>query len=102
VLDGHEYHGATRRLEPGQSLCLVTDGVTEAQNLAGELYGGWRLRQVLQRRVPGASSARALLEAVRADVAEFAGPAEAADDVTVLVLRWNGPARDPGAAPAGT
>lgn len=86
------YRGATRRLEPGQSLCLTTDGVTEAQNASGEFYGGGRLQQVLQRLVPGGSPASALLEAIQADVALFTGTAELADDVTVLVLRWNGPA----------
>ena len=36
--------------------------------------------------------ARELVEALQADVAAFAAGAEAADDLTILALRWNGPA----------
>ena len=89
VVDDFRYVGATHRVEPGETLCLVTDGVTEAQNAAGELYGGRRLLQVLRRPEPAAP--RALLEALASDVAAFTGTADAADDITVLVLRWRGP-----------
>jgi hypothetical protein len=36
--------------------------------------------------------ARTLVEAVQADVAAFAAGGEPADDLTILALRWNGPA----------
>jgi len=94
VVDDFEYPGARRQLAPGDLLCLITDGVSEAQNAAAELYGGERLRVVLSRcAVDGAGSA-ALLEAVRVDVAAFTGPVEPADDLTMLVLRWKGPRPD--------
>ncbi len=44
--------------------------------------------------------ARALVDALRADVEAFAAGAEPADDLTVLVLRWNGP-RAAGSAASG-
>ncbi len=90
VVEDFGYHGARRLLAPGDTLCLVTDGVTEAQNAAGELYGGERLQAVLARCASGRDDSAAILAAVRADVAAFTGPVELADDLTMLVLRWNG------------
>jgi serine phosphatase RsbU (regulator of sigma subunit) len=59
-------------------------------NPAGELYGARRLREAL-RRARNAENPAALVSSVRADIAQFVGGAEAADDLTLLVLRWNGP-----------
>ena len=47
--------------------------------------------------------ARELVSALEADVAAFSAGAEAADDLTILALRWRGPLPDVGArATAGT
>jgi serine phosphatase RsbU (regulator of sigma subunit) len=59
-------------------------------NPAGELYGAGRLRQALEQG-RNAENPAALVNVIRADVAQFVGGAEAADDLTLLVLRWNGP-----------
>jgi len=64
--------------------------VTEAMNPAGEFYGAGRLRDALER-ARNAENPAALVDAIRADVAQFVGGAEAADDLTLLALRWNGP-----------
>jgi len=89
VVDGFEYPTGHRLLQPGECLCVVTDGVTEAMNAAGELYGVGRLDAVL-RALPQDSTPAALLAAVRADVARFVGAAEPSDDLTMLCVRWNG------------
>jgi CHASE2 domain-containing sensor protein/serine phosphatase RsbU (regulator of sigma subunit) len=91
VMDDFEYPGATRQLAPGDLLCLLTDGVSEAQNAAGDLYGNERLRAVLARCAKEGVGSAALMEAVRGDVAAFTGPVEPYDDLTMLVLRWRGP-----------
>lgn len=90
VIDGHRYTAAEHRLRRGDTICLVTDGVTEAMNAAGELYGHARLSAVLER-VRAAPTVEGVGEAIRGDVARFVGGAEPADDLTLLVLRWNGP-----------
>jgi serine phosphatase RsbU (regulator of sigma subunit) len=59
-------------------------------NPARDLYGAARLRNALER-ARNAEDPAALVNAIRADIAQFAGGAEAADDLTLLVLRWNGP-----------
>jgi serine phosphatase RsbU (regulator of sigma subunit) len=90
VVDEFEYEAARRPLAPGDILCLVTDGVTEATNAAGELYGRPRLEALL-RTVGSGTDAKALAAAIRQDVERFVGEAEPADDLAIMVLRWTGP-----------
>jgi serine phosphatase RsbU (regulator of sigma subunit) len=90
VLEGFPYELAEYRLSRGGTLCLVSDGVTEAMNRAGELYGVGRLRAAIDR-TRHTCNPRDLSAAIRADVTQFVAGAEAADDLTLLVLRWNGP-----------
>jgi len=78
VPHGSEYEFA---VDPGDALCLITDGVVEARGAGGELFGEERLRQVLA----GAGSAPELLRRVFEGVEAFA--AEQADDMTAVVLR---------------
>jgi sigma-B regulation protein RsbU (phosphoserine phosphatase) len=68
---------------PGETVCLVTDGVLEAQDENAELFGDERLRDVLAAR--GAHGAAAALDEVFAAVERFS--ALQADDVTAVVLR---------------
>jgi serine phosphatase RsbU (regulator of sigma subunit) len=70
-------------------LCVITDGVTEAMSATGELYGRARLEALLGRIPPGAGP-EDVGEMLRRDIAEFASGAEPADDVAILILRWNG------------
>ncbi len=65
-------------------LLLATDGVVEARNAANEEYGARRLAQALAQLPPGPASAA--VEHVSADVRRFRGPAEPADDLTLLVV----------------
>jgi sigma-B regulation protein RsbU (phosphoserine phosphatase) len=69
-------------LGPGDTLVMYTDGITESRG-ASDYYGEDRLQDSLAR-VSG--SARAVVEAVLADVLAFSdGPPR--DDIAVLVLR---------------
>jgi len=91
AVDNFVYRGAERRLRTGDFLCLVSDGVTEAVNFRDELYGGERVREFLKHAVNASATAGALVNGLCGDVDAFSAGAEAADDLTVLVLRWNGP-----------
>lgn len=86
-----DYQGASTQLLPGEMLCLMTDGVTEAQTPDGRLYGNERVQLRLLELQQRGVGARALVEALQADVTAFAAGAEPADDLTILALRWNGP-----------
>ncbi len=83
------YVGASCQLHVGEMLCLMTDGVTEALNPAAELYGTARAQAWLERMA--GASAQALVDGLHADVLAFADGADAADDLTILALRWRGP-----------
>jgi adenylate cyclase len=89
IIEKFAYPVGYRALAAGEWICVVTDGVTEAMNAAGELYGAARLQAVLAG-LPSAIGPSELLAAVRADVGNFVGTAEASDDLTLLCVRWHG------------
>jgi adenylate cyclase len=90
TVDGFAYRGASAVLRRGDLLCVVTDGVTEARSAAGAMYGDAGLREALQRASSGMPAAERVLAAVRTELTAFASGAEAADDYTLFMLRWNG------------
>jgi adenylate cyclase len=87
VVDDFDYRAARTQLQPGDLLCIVSDGVTEANNRTGALYGTARVDAVLAN----IDSAPGAVAAIGGDVKAFADGAEAADDMTVLAVRWRGP-----------
>jgi len=90
VVDDFEYAAATHQLRPGDTLCLLTDGVTDARNPEGELFGRERLEARLAA-LPADAGAEKVATAIHDDVRRFADGAEPADDLAVLVVRWEGP-----------
>ncbi len=93
TLEDFAYTSARCQLEPGEIVCLMTDGVFEAQTATGALYGQGRAEQVLHAAAQAAVPARELVKRLEDDVQAFVNGAEAADDLTVLALRWRGPTR---------
>ena len=73
-------------LAPGESLVAFTDGVTEAQNAAGELFGDQRLERLLSaaRGEPVAEICRRVID----EVSRYR-ESQDQDDVTLLVLERN-------------
>lgn len=86
VLDDFPYAVEEYRLGTGDALLVFTDGITEANNAAGELYGTARLRAALAALPPG-TGVDPLVAALRHDLGCFVGDAEAADDLTLLAIR---------------
>ncbi len=76
-------------LKRGEMLVLVTDGVTEAQNEREELFGSKRL---LADGALKATTATEVIDGIRDHVRNFEGAAEATDDLTVMAVRYLGPA----------
>jgi serine phosphatase RsbU (regulator of sigma subunit) len=89
IVDGLSYTGGELQLARDSVLLLYTDGVTDARNREGADFGVERLFATLN----GATrEAAALIEATIAAVDEFAGVVPQADDITLLALRYRGPA----------
>lgn len=68
-------------LAPGDAILFYTDGITEARDAAGELFGPARLDEAV---VCGAKSAADLLARVVEKLRRFTGPRPAGDDQTML------------------
>jgi serine phosphatase RsbU (regulator of sigma subunit) len=90
VVDEFTFEPMRLRLAPGDAIALYTDGVTEAADPAHELFGEPRLEDALSGHYRESCDAIVgrLFEAVHA----FANGAPQADDIAVLVVRYNGPA----------
>jgi serine phosphatase RsbU (regulator of sigma subunit)/catechol 2,3-dioxygenase-like lactoylglutathione lyase family enzyme len=73
-----------RRLLPGDTLALYTDGVTEAFNEAGEEFGVERLIDALRRHRE--RSSQAMVASIVDEVREFS-PHEQYDDITLIVAK---------------
>ncbi len=76
------------RLEPGDTLFLFSDGITEAFNPAGEEFGNERLEAALAA-VRGTDAA-SLVKAILAATTDFAAGAEQSDDITLMALVYRG------------
>jgi serine phosphatase RsbU (regulator of sigma subunit) len=74
-------------LEPGELVLVYSDGVTEARDAAGEVFGEERLRQVLSG-VDGDPSV--VVDEVMRAVTAFAAGGDPYDDITMVAVRWVG------------
>jgi serine phosphatase RsbU (regulator of sigma subunit) len=91
VIDAYDYPITRTGLQRGDLLVLLTDGVTEATDPAGALYGRERLAACLAAQ-RGNPAPEQIIAAVRADVERHAAGIELPDDVAMVAVRWNGPA----------
>ncbi len=89
VFPGSDYGLASVTLGRGDSLVLYTDGVTEAMDGEGRMFGEERLTAFLagRRGSPPDELCGGLLD----EVGRFASGADQSDDITVLALRYGGP-----------
>lgn len=85
--EGIPYRRQEYQLEPGDTLYLYTDGVTEAMNVDNQLYGEDRLQKCLNQKT--FEKADSVVDAVREDVARFTVKAEQSDDITMLSVFYN-------------
>jgi serine phosphatase RsbU (regulator of sigma subunit) len=92
LLPDATYQSHTLTLRPGDTLVLFSDGVTEAMDPNQKEFGITRLKEVLQGR-DAASSVEELQSVILAAVEEFTRGARQADDVTLLLVRYQGAAQ---------
>ncbi|HSD55479.1 MAG TPA: SpoIIE family protein phosphatase [Burkholderiales bacterium] len=90
VVENAVYSGGEIGLPPGSALVLRTDGVAEAQAWSREAFGDARLLEALNHADD--RSAATLIEDTIAALDRFVGDAPQSDDITLLALRYRGPA----------
>ncbi len=85
MFGGVTYEEFSVATQPGDAFIFVSDGLTDAENAQGEMYGTERLTSLLcsLRNLP----ALEIADAIFADVGRFQGGKDRFDDETILVLR---------------
>ena len=88
VMEDMEYGTLRFRLKPGDTLFMYSDGVTEATDPDDQLFSDEYLRECLLEigDLPVKELTKAMMERIDA----FAKEAPQADDITILVLKFNG------------
>jgi serine phosphatase RsbU (regulator of sigma subunit)/HAMP domain-containing protein len=72
-------------MEVGDAILLFTDGITEAKNATGEMYGLERLQKALQQN--GYRPTESLFDNLTKDFSQFVGEYVQADDITMIVIK---------------
>ncbi len=75
-------------LQPGESITLYTDGITEARDINGQFFGEERLISSFNKK-----DYTCLIEVhhtIKDDVAAFVGEADQSDDITIITLQYHG------------
>ena len=89
-----KYTDTEIQLKKGDSIFVYTDGVAEATDADNRLFGTDRTVEALNA-IPTGASQKDILAGVRAAVDAFVKEAPQFDDLTMLGLRYNGPADAP-------
>ena len=84
VMPGMDYESTTVSLDPGDTVLLYTDGVTEAMDADDNEFGDDRLLDIFTNAPP--AGCKEATEAVFNAVAAFAGDTPQSDDITCLAL----------------
>lgn len=86
MMPGMIYEPESTTLNPGDSVFLYTDGVTDNKNSAGEFYGEERLKATLNKYKEYTS--RELIEAIQSNLMDFKEDADQFDDITMLTIQY--------------
>ena len=86
-----EFESHTLTLNPGDKFVLYTDGVTDANNLAGARYGLHYLQDFFTTGEGSTkATAKEMNESTLESLIDFIGAATQFDDITMLSLRYMG------------
>lgn len=88
TMPGMRFRASEFTLNPGDNLCIYTDGVAEATNISEELYGTERMLDALNSTE--GMTAEEILRTMKKSVDDFTGDAPQFDDITMLSLKYYG------------
>jgi sigma-B regulation protein RsbU (phosphoserine phosphatase) len=87
VFSDNRYEEGEIRLNPGDSLILYTDGVTEAMNAKNEMYGEARLYLTMHKMLE--KNVKEIERSILSDIKLFTNGAPQTDDVTLVLMKVN-------------
>jgi sigma-B regulation protein RsbU (phosphoserine phosphatase) len=87
-MEGIQYKEHELNLKTGDILFLYTDGITEANSNYNGFYGEDRLKETINKY--GNESLDRIIENIKNDVYEFCRDENQFDDMTMLILKYNG------------
>lgn len=76
-------------LEIGDCILLFSDGITEAKNQIGEMYGLEKLQKAFRRNAYK-PSVEAVFDGLTKDFSDFVGEYVQVDDITMIVIKYMG------------
>lgn len=82
------YAATELRLSPGDGVLVFSDGLTEAQNISGDLLGEAGVMEIVQRSAGAGGAQEDICAALASAATAFAGGAPPYDDLTVAALRY--------------
>ena len=85
MLPDAQYTIGEAQLEPGDILFGYSDGITDARNPAGKMFGEKNMLALLQQKP--VESAQELLQRVKTAVGEHISTADQYDDITMIAVR---------------
>ncbi len=85
MMSGLEYEERQVAFHTDDVLVMYTDGVVEAMNGKGELFGLKRLESSM--KASAHSSAKSIMERIMGDLSRFCGSEEQSDDITAIVVK---------------
>ena len=85
-MENMKYKENTVWLKKGDTVCLYTDGVTEAEDSAHNLFGDERLLRCFEGR--SESTSGEIIEGVKSSIEEFIDGNSQFDDMTMLCFKW--------------
>jgi sigma-B regulation protein RsbU (phosphoserine phosphatase) len=85
ILPQAEYEVGKVNLYSGDSLVIYSDGVNEANNLAGDEFGMERLTAVISKNIK--ASAAGMRDKVESALSAFTQTAPANDDITLVIVK---------------
>src|SRR3989454_209479 len=88
LFDDAEYDEFTFQAKPGDMFVFFSDGILDARNKAGDMFGRQRVEQILTKCI--GVSADCVVESLFKAVAEYAAGVETFDDQTVVAIRVKG------------
>jgi sigma-B regulation protein RsbU (phosphoserine phosphatase) len=84
--DGNYQENSVQKLSKGQILVIGTDGVWEARNQTGEMFGRERLKDLIRKNA--AQSSDGISGSIINSIKTFQGSVKQEDDITLLVTKF--------------